>query len=1112
METINLKGQATTAAKLRRALERIIQLYTDKSHFLYELLQNAEDTKATSAKFVQYEDRLEFFHDGHPFTQSNFDSLCDVGNSDKIKELNQIGEFGVGFKSVFSICKSVKLYSQPSHHKDKSPGFLKKFAVEIEDFTQPKLIPFEDFEAPFTTRFVFPFAVGLSFSGFETFEDLKRKLSTKLQGLAPSTLLFMKNLRSIEYQINTKELTAGGRYTLSVEKLSERCTRVAACGHANSGGNEKEAEETDYLVFSKPIDNKVQGGGDSRTVDIAFLITKDNECISKEQYVSVYFPTETESKLNFIVQGPFRTTPNRTSIPADNKENIALASKVSELLRESLIELQEMRILNLSYLSALPLDENRFENYDLFKPLYEEVFSLFNSVERPMIPTRSHDYVTREYAKLARSEKLVELFDDNSLNGLLIETPLNVQFRWLSTDITETNQKNRHIYDYLTKKLKVKTIRPDDLKNYLDANYSFLPSRKDEWLVDFYNLLATEWRAECDRNKTSNILATKFILTSDGEFNSPYIRVKDEDGNVQYIQNIFPPVNKSGKFDHKCIDEGIYNKCADFFKNVLRLQELNECHIQIEGIKERYSRNYVFSEESHIEDVLFLLNKEDSFDKKQNVKDVFLLRCSDGRMRCAEREKIYLPKDGKVNIEAYLRNVVHDVYFLDSDFYSSHNIDLASLEFFGVKTSLITGKDDHSGTYITGRRGPNPRWEAQPPSFCWLLNMVYIFPVLDYIRTHPSELDSRQKSRAIMATISKYHDKMSGCVEISGYKYGEPSNHSLIVYILKGAFEEVYKMKKALNIDDISYVCRAGSSYYALMENKSDSEYSAYSRSVLISHFDWLYTESGKWVSPSEITKSDLDIRVYGKPKESKIYNLLGFKKEPSDLLRDFMERSNKQERDAFFVSEFHRRYGCQPDEVQRMIKKNTRVQIYEDDADVDNGDADVEFPCARVKNWILLKKHVAEVLYYAQPRKYEYVVRHIRTDSNREYIRAYLENMYSSNGGLTCACQMCHKSTRTYDCVQLFSLPKLELPPLNLSLCANCAREFRTLRSKKESMEQFKRYLMALTDSEIDESSPVKATLQDHDIWFTQIHIAEIRELLWLQFVQEQNDEQSTT
>lgn len=43
---------------LRRALERIIQLYTDKSHFVYELLQNAEDAGATQIKFIQYEDCL----------------------------------------------------------------------------------------------------------------------------------------------------------------------------------------------------------------------------------------------------------------------------------------------------------------------------------------------------------------------------------------------------------------------------------------------------------------------------------------------------------------------------------------------------------------------------------------------------------------------------------------------------------------------------------------------------------------------------------------------------------------------------------------------------------------------------------------------------------------------------------------------------------------------------------------------------------------------------------------------------------------------------------------------------------------------------------------------
>ena len=95
---------------LRRALERIIQLYTDKSHFVYELLQNAEDAEAKSIKFVQYPDRLEVFHDGKPFTSANLQGLCDIGKSDKVDNLNQIGEFGVGFKSVFGICDKSCLF------------------------------------------------------------------------------------------------------------------------------------------------------------------------------------------------------------------------------------------------------------------------------------------------------------------------------------------------------------------------------------------------------------------------------------------------------------------------------------------------------------------------------------------------------------------------------------------------------------------------------------------------------------------------------------------------------------------------------------------------------------------------------------------------------------------------------------------------------------------------------------------------------------------------------------------------------------------------------------------------------------------------------------------
>ena len=151
---------------LRRALERIIQLYTDRSHFVYELLQNAEDAQATCITFIQYPDRLEVMHNGKPFTAENLQGLCDIGKSDKVDNLNQIGEFGVGFKSVFGICDTVKLYSQPNNYYG-DYGDAVPFAVEIVDFTSPVDIEAQELSKTITTKFVFPYTVGRSFSGFK---------------------------------------------------------------------------------------------------------------------------------------------------------------------------------------------------------------------------------------------------------------------------------------------------------------------------------------------------------------------------------------------------------------------------------------------------------------------------------------------------------------------------------------------------------------------------------------------------------------------------------------------------------------------------------------------------------------------------------------------------------------------------------------------------------------------------------------------------------------------------------------------------------------------------------------------------------------------------------
>ena len=69
----------------------------------------------------------------------------------------------------------------------------------------------------------------------------------------------------------------------------------------------------------------------------------------------VYFPTEKATRLGFLIQGPYRTTPARDNIPKDNDWNKTLIEETAELIAESLRNLKKMGLLSVSLLEALPI-------------------------------------------------------------------------------------------------------------------------------------------------------------------------------------------------------------------------------------------------------------------------------------------------------------------------------------------------------------------------------------------------------------------------------------------------------------------------------------------------------------------------------------------------------------------------------------------------------------------------------------------------------------------------------------------------------------------------------------------------------------------------------------
>lgn len=131
--------------------------YKESTHFLYELLQNAEDSSERRymksktentfyAKIELYEDRLEFRHNGDPFDLKDVEGICGIVNTTKTEERGMIGKFGIGFKSVYAYTKTPKIYSG-------------EFSFSISDYVLPNKIEKRNDLKASETLIVVPFSV-----------------------------------------------------------------------------------------------------------------------------------------------------------------------------------------------------------------------------------------------------------------------------------------------------------------------------------------------------------------------------------------------------------------------------------------------------------------------------------------------------------------------------------------------------------------------------------------------------------------------------------------------------------------------------------------------------------------------------------------------------------------------------------------------------------------------------------------------------------------------------------------------------------------------------------------------------------------------------------------
>src|SRR5690606_24534476 len=129
-------------------------------------------------------------------------------------------------------------------------------------------------------------------------------------------------------------------------------------------------ENSDWLVFRKPLQSRQ---APNLKVEIAFRLENGRISALTRSPLVAYFPTAKDTRLKFLVQGPYRTTPARDNVPESDEWNQSLVQETAALLSDSLSEVRQLGLLDAEALSALPIEEDDFEEGTMFRSLFEAV-------------------------------------------------------------------------------------------------------------------------------------------------------------------------------------------------------------------------------------------------------------------------------------------------------------------------------------------------------------------------------------------------------------------------------------------------------------------------------------------------------------------------------------------------------------------------------------------------------------------------------------------------------------------------------------------------------------------------------------------------------------------
>jgi len=410
--------------------------------FIFELIQNANDAKAKKITFVIKDRELEVSHDGRPFTYKDIEGISRSFYSSKdlsktINDPNIIGQFGIGFKSIYDYCKNPKIYTS---YLGKNIGF------EIKKTFLPYLVePFDKNQKNLKkTRFILTLKENLT----KDFEDFIEDFSFEL-------LIFIPNINYINFIIK------GKKKEFLKKKKGSQLSII-------SKTNNKKVNENTFIAY----DHKFKLNKANKSIKLAFKL-KDNKFSLdlKTKYLFSFFRLGVKTGLYFYIHTPLNLNLDRTH-PKDDQENEFIKKECLKAIKNCFFFLKNKKYINASFLNILPNEndeypESSYENF--FSEVREYIQKIFK--EENLWPCENNIFARAEDIYL--HNKITKDFFNKT--DLIICT-----YKSKSWSIN-IDEKKYPRSSQLGKDLSILNIM-----NYQIFNENLLKNKKDNWLIKYY--------------------------------------------------------------------------------------------------------------------------------------------------------------------------------------------------------------------------------------------------------------------------------------------------------------------------------------------------------------------------------------------------------------------------------------------------------------------------------------------------------------------------------------------------------------------------------------------------------------------------------------------------